>query len=52
LAGEHAPDHHADAKSPLVVDLDATLVTSHSDKENAAPTYQVQRTSAGSGSTR
>ena len=52
LAGEHAPDHHADAKSPLVVDLDATLVTSHSDKENAAPTYQAQRTSGGSGSTR
>src|SRR5699024_1853279 len=28
------------AKSPLIVDLDATLVTSHSDKEHAAPTYK------------
>jgi Transposase DDE domain group 1 len=30
LAGEHAPDHGSDAKQPLVIDLDATLVTSHS----------------------
>lgn len=28
LAGDHAPDHDADAERPLVVDLDATLVTS------------------------
>ncbi|WP_109505646.1 IS1380 family transposase, partial [Nocardioides speluncae] len=40
LAGNHAPDHHASARGPLIVDLDATLVTSHSDKENAAPTYK------------
>lgn len=40
LAGEHAPDHDADAARPLVVDLDATLVTSHSDKESAAPTFK------------
>jgi hypothetical protein len=40
LAGEHAPDHGSDAKQPLVIDLDATLVTSHSDKENAAPTFK------------
>jgi len=33
LAGKDAPDHHIDAANPLVVDLDATLVTSHSDKE-------------------
>src|SRR5450756_1091417 len=40
LAGEHAPDHGRDAKQPLVIDLDATLVTSHSEKEHAAPTFK------------
>ena len=40
LAGEHAPDHGSDAKHPLVIDLDATLVTAHSDKEHAAPTFK------------
>jgi Transposase DDE domain group 1 len=40
LAGRHAPDHGSDAKQPLVIDLDATLVTSHSEKENAAPTFK------------
>jgi hypothetical protein len=40
LAGEHAPDHDATAADPLVVDLDATLVTSHSEKEHAAPTFK------------
>ena len=40
LAGVDAPDHGADADSPLVVDLDATLVTAHSDKEGAAPTFK------------
>ena len=39
-AGPHAPDHGADARQPLVVDVDATLVTSHSEKENAAPTFK------------
>lgn len=32
LAGEHAPDHDITAVAPLVIDLDATLVTAHSDK--------------------
>ena len=27
LAGQHAPDHGTDAKHPLIIDLDATLVT-------------------------
>jgi len=27
LAGPHAPDHGTDAVNPLVVDLDATLVS-------------------------
>src|SRR3954453_4288424 len=33
LAGEHAPDHQTDASRPLVIDVDATLVTAHSEKE-------------------
>ena len=40
LAGEHAPDHGIDAGAPLVIDVDATLVTAHSDKEGAAPTFK------------
>jgi DDE family transposase len=40
LAGEHAPDHGTDVTRPLVIDIDATLVTSHSEKEQAAPTFK------------
>jgi len=40
LAGVHAPDHDTSAAVPLVIDLDATLVTSHSEKEAAAPTFK------------
>lgn len=40
LAGEHAPNHVVSVDDPLVVDLDATLVTAHSDKEQAAPTFK------------
>jgi hypothetical protein len=40
LAGEHAPDHETDASTPLVIDVDATLVTAHSEKERAAPTFK------------
>src|SRR5450631_1831720 len=40
VAGVHAPDHGASARTPLIVDLDATLVGSHSEKELAAPTYK------------
>ncbi len=40
LAGTHAPDHEVSAERPLVVDIDATLVTSHSDKEDARPTFK------------
>ena len=40
LAGSHAPDHGASSAAPLVVDLAATLVGSHSEKERAAPTYK------------
>lgn len=47
LAGRHARDHEVSATNPLVVDVDATLVGSHSEKENAAPTFK-----RGSASTR
>jgi len=40
LAGKHAPDHGTSAAAPLVIDQDATLVTAHSGKENARPTYK------------
>ena len=40
LSGDRAPDHRIDAEAPLVIDLDATLVTAHSDKERAAPTFK------------
>lgn len=39
-AGTHAPDHAVTAARPLVLDVDATLVTAHSDKEGAAPTWK------------
>jgi len=40
LAGENAPNHALTAGDPLIVDLDATLVTAHSDKEQAAPNFK------------
>jgi hypothetical protein len=40
VAGEQAPDHHSDADRPVVIDIDATLVTAHSDKEQARPTFK------------
>jgi hypothetical protein len=40
LAGRHAPDHRVDAGRPLVIDVDATLLTAHSEKEQAAPTFK------------
>jgi hypothetical protein len=40
LAGTNAPDHDVDASSPLVIDVDATLVGAHSEKESAAPTFK------------
>jgi Transposase DDE domain group 1 len=39
-AGDRSPEHGVDAEHPLVIDLDATLVTAHSDKESAAPTFK------------
>jgi len=40
LAGVHAPDAEVDARRPLVVDLDATLIGAHAEKEGAAPTFK------------
>ncbi len=40
LAGEHSPAHRASVAEPLTIDVDATLVTAHSDKENAKPTFK------------
>lgn len=40
VAGSSAPNAHADARQPLIVDLDATLLTAHSEKEGAAPTFK------------
>ena len=40
LAGDQAPDHGIDAEQPLIIDVDATLVGSHSEKENAKPTFK------------
>lgn len=40
LAGEHAPNHVASVDDPITVDLDATLLTAHSEKEQAAPTFK------------
>lgn len=40
LAGEHSPLAGASAEAPLIIDLDATLLTSHSEKEQAAATFK------------
>jgi hypothetical protein len=40
LAGRRAPDVGVDATRPLIVDADGTLLTAHSDKQGAAPTYK------------
>ncbi|WP_152345664.1 IS1380 family transposase [Brevibacterium sp. CFH 10365] len=40
LSGAQAPNHDSDAQTPLIVDIDATLVTAHSEKEDARPTYK------------
>jgi hypothetical protein len=40
LAGPNAPDAGISANRPLIIDLDATLVTAHSEKDGARPTYK------------
>jgi hypothetical protein len=39
-AGERAPNHAISAANPLVVDIDATIVVAHSEKESAAATFK------------
>ncbi|MBS9376000.1 hypothetical protein GON09_005021 [Rhodococcus sp. B50] len=39
-AGTSAPNHAIDERHLLVIDIDATLVTAHSEKESAAPTFK------------
>jgi hypothetical protein len=39
-AGGRAPNHGIGAGAPLVIDVDATLITAHSEKEGAAPTFK------------
>ncbi|WP_063047968.1 IS1380 family transposase [Nocardia pseudovaccinii] len=39
-AGDQAPDHAITAENPLTIDLDATLLDAHSEKESAAPTFK------------
>lgn len=38
-AGGAAPDHAIDEQLPPIIDLDAALVTAHSEKEYAAPNF-------------
>ena len=40
LAGADAPDAATSVEAPLVIDLDATLLTAHSEKEQAAATFK------------
>jgi hypothetical protein len=40
LAGDHAPNAAASPDAPVVIDLDATLLTAHSEKEHARPTWK------------
>ena len=37
---QHAPDAARSVVAPLVIDLDATLITAHSEKELARPTWK------------
>lgn len=39
-AGDRAPDRMITAENPLTIDLDATLLDSHSEKQCAAPTFK------------
>lgn len=39
-AGEHAPTHQISAAVPVVIGLDATLITAHSEKDQAAATFK------------
>ncbi len=40
LAGDRSPEHEASVGKPVVIDVDATLISAHSEKEQAAPTFK------------
>ncbi len=40
MAGDAAPGYGATAADPVVVDIDATILIAHSEKEQAAPTFK------------
>lgn len=40
LAGKRSPSAAISAAQPLIIDVDATLVTAHSEKEAARPTFK------------
>lgn len=40
MAGAHVPDVHLSAADPLVIDVDASLVSAHSEKQQAAPAFK------------
>ena len=40
LAGKQSPAAGISAAQPLVIDVDATLITAHSEKEQARPTFK------------
>jgi membrane-associated protease RseP (regulator of RpoE activity) len=40
FAGQDVPDANADPDRPLIIDADATLLTAHPEKEQAAPTFK------------
>lgn len=40
LAGDQAPDHQITVTNPLVIDIDASIVIAHSDKQKATPTWK------------
>ena len=39
-AGKDSPLHGVSAENPLIIDLDASLLNSHSEKEDARPTWK------------
>jgi len=40
MAGPASPDHMMSSKAPLIVDLDSSLITAHSEKQLAAATFK------------
>ena len=50
-AGTNAPDHTRNAAHSLVIDIDAALVTAHSEKELAAPSACPDRSTPGAWAT-